>query len=166
MQNVSISLLSGNIYYGISNDTATNLQIVNSTCSSTFTVYSYDPARLLLTYGVALGVTAAIGVYGSWLVSRNGKEGKLLFSHIVQIAQNDALSRISGRLNEGTQVRLDRGLSDESWNLIPTQPNLNDPCDSIANSLSSRFEFSGEFAMPIFVTLLTSLYHSCKAEIV
>jgi len=101
-----------------------NLQIVNSTCSSTFTAYSYDPARLLLTYGVALGVTAAIGVYGSWLVSQSGKEGKLLFSHIVQITLNDALLRISGRLNEGTEVRLDRGSSDDSWNLIPIRPNL------------------------------------------
>lgn len=31
MQNVSISLLSGNIYYGLSNDTATNYQDINST---------------------------------------------------------------------------------------------------------------------------------------
>ncbi len=90
-QNISISLLSGNINYDFSNDTETNLEDVDSTCSSSATVYIYDSSRLLSTYGVNPGAATAVVMYGCWLILRNGVEQKLLFSHVIQIALNEEM---------------------------------------------------------------------------
>ncbi len=98
MQNVTISMLSGNIYYGLSNDTATNLQYVNSTCSSLETVYVYNSARLLSAYGVTLGVTAVVIACGWRLIHRNGVEQKLVFSDIIRTALNEEMFCISGKV--------------------------------------------------------------------
>ncbi len=109
MQNISLSLLSGDVYTGFSNETWTNLIYVNSTCASTYTVYVYDSVRLLSTYGVALGITLVAVLPGCWLTLRNGREDKLVPSHIIQFALNDNLIRISEEMEEKTRVMLEPG---------------------------------------------------------
>ncbi len=121
MQNVSLSLLSGNINTGFSNKTATNLLYVDSTCTSTFTVYVYDSARLLSTYGVALFIALLAVILGCWLILRNGTEEKLLLSHILKFALNEKLFSISGEVREKTRVRLEYG---DPGKLLPTSNNL------------------------------------------
>ncbi|KLO14355.1 hypothetical protein SCHPADRAFT_320203 [Schizopora paradoxa] len=108
MQNASISLLSGNVNYNFSNETSSNLQYVNSTCSSTFTAYAYDPIRLLVPYGIALVLTALVAARGCWLIIRNGEEEKIVFSHIVQIGLNKRLFYISGEMHAKALVNLQR----------------------------------------------------------
>ncbi len=95
MQNVSLSLLSGNINTGFSNETATNFLFVNSTCTSTFTVYVYDSVRLLSTYSVAFSIVLLTMAPGCWLILRHGAEEKLLLSHILRSALNEKLFRAS-----------------------------------------------------------------------
>ncbi len=109
MQNVSLSLLSGNIYTGFSNETATNVVYVNSTSASTFTVYAYDAVRLLSTYGVALGMVLITVLPGCWLALRNGREDKLVLSHIIRFALNEKLFRIFGEVEEKTRILLEPG---------------------------------------------------------
>ncbi|KLO04950.1 hypothetical protein SCHPADRAFT_947313 [Schizopora paradoxa] len=91
MQNVSISLLSGNINYGFSNETATNLHFIDSTCTSLDSVYAYNSFRLLVTYAGTLGVTVVIVLYGCLSIWRDGRESKLLFSTVIEIALNEEL---------------------------------------------------------------------------
>ncbi len=136
IQNISISLLSGNINYGLSNDTATNLQYINSTCSSSLTVYIYNPARLLTTYGVALGVTllvtSAVVAYGWW---HNGADQKLVFSDVIRIGLNEEMFDISGNLEGRTWVYLKR-TAGSSEKLIPSSPFD----DSVGNPHTSTIE--------------------------
>ncbi|KLO09214.1 hypothetical protein SCHPADRAFT_577399 [Schizopora paradoxa] len=128
MQNVSLSLLSGNIYYGISNDTATNLENLNTTCAYTLAVYSYRPTRLFITYGAALGAAAVIGMLGCWLILWNGTENEPLFSQVIRISLNDALFRISEKVDDATPVRLGRDSSDTPGILLPVA-SINDRVD-------------------------------------
>ncbi len=86
MQNVSLSFLSDDVTTGFSNATATKPFYVNSTCVSTFTVYAYDPIRLLSSYGIALAVAFLTLVHGCGLILRNGAEEKLVLSHIFRFA--------------------------------------------------------------------------------
>ncbi len=104
MQNVSISLLSAEVHYRFSKGAVASSQYVNSTCSSTFTVYDYDAPRLLFVYGVVLVVAALIVVLGCSLILRNGSEEKIAFSHIVQIALDERLFRISGDVSAKSQM--------------------------------------------------------------
>ncbi|KLO07366.1 hypothetical protein SCHPADRAFT_651900 [Schizopora paradoxa] len=94
IQNTSISLLSGNVYYGFSNTTATNLQYVDSICSSTVNVFVYSPTRLLSVYGVTLGVTIILIIRGCHLILRNGLERILLLSDLLKLALNSEMLRI------------------------------------------------------------------------
>lgn len=121
MQNVSISLLSGNVFYNRSNDTAANLQDVDTTCVSLVTLYVYSPTRLLSTYGVALGLTAVVVAYGCWLILSNGREEKLVFSDVVGIALNEELFGLSGNLQGQTRVHLVGG-NHASGQLLPVLP--------------------------------------------
>ncbi|KLO12658.1 hypothetical protein SCHPADRAFT_941032 [Schizopora paradoxa] len=137
MQNVSISLLSGNVYYCLSNDTSTNLQNITTTCSSTFSIYIYDSSRLLITYGVALGVAAMLAVIGGWLVLKHGREEKLLFSQVVRLALNEELFRVAKALEKRTPLLLDRFVGDNpSWRFVPV-PSLNADIDSEQYEYSS-----------------------------
>ncbi|KLO14350.1 hypothetical protein SCHPADRAFT_320048 [Schizopora paradoxa] len=106
IQNATLSLLSGNIPYNRSFDTASNLEDVNTTCSTLVNVYIYSSTRLLATYLAALGLTTLVVVYGSWLVLRNGREEKLVFSDVVGIALNDELFGLNGGLQEQSRVYL------------------------------------------------------------
>ncbi|KLO16639.1 hypothetical protein SCHPADRAFT_937671 [Schizopora paradoxa] len=100
-QNTSISLLSGVINYGFTNDTAaTNLQYVNSTCSSPVTIYSYNAIRLLLSYGAITTVATALVIVGCRLISDNGVEGNILVSDLIQIALNDDVIDIGEKTSE------------------------------------------------------------------
>ncbi len=137
MRNLSISLLSGEIYYGFSNDTATNLQYVDSTCSLSVTVYIYDAARLLATYGAVLGVTTLVVVYGCSLIWRNEAERKLMFSDVVEIALNEDMFRISGNIQGRTQVHLSR-TSLARRRLIPMSPVDGDVNDSHSSSAEGK----------------------------
>ncbi len=107
MQNVSVSLLSGTIYTGICNDTATNFLYIDSTCFRTIGAYVYNPVRLLTTYGVALAIVFLAAIPGGWLVLRRGSEKKPLFSHIVQIVLNEDLFQTSKDMRKSTPLRLE-----------------------------------------------------------
>ncbi|KLO12654.1 hypothetical protein SCHPADRAFT_971542 [Schizopora paradoxa] len=123
MQNLSISLLSGGIYYGVSNDTATNLRNVTTTCSASVTAYTYNSYRLLYTYSSILGIAGVVLVYGCFVISRNGAEHKLLFSDIVQIALNKEmfLTREKSKLDGRTRVHIER-VSGSPDKLLPLSP--------------------------------------------
>ncbi|KLO16640.1 hypothetical protein SCHPADRAFT_937672 [Schizopora paradoxa] len=114
MQNASISLLSGKINYNFSHDIATNLQYLNSTCSSSSTVYIYNPVRLFSVYGVALAVTTILAIYGCRLILRNGKESNLVLSDITRIALNGDIicTREAGNVHDLTKLRLQVRRSD------------------------------------------------------
>lgn len=111
MHNLSISLLSGDVYYGFSNETATNLISVESTCFSTWNVYIYSSARLLLTYGLAIASSLIVIALGASLILRNGEEGKFMVSHIVELCLNETLLLIRGDINGDTRVRLEQNAS-------------------------------------------------------
>lgn len=117
MQNATISLLSGSIYYNLSSDIATNLQDVSTTCSSLVDVYIYNRTRLLSTYGAALGITALIVAFGCRLILRNGREKKLIFSDVIRIALNEEMYGISGKMTDQTRVFLEG-----TDRLLPVQP--------------------------------------------
>ncbi len=120
MQNVSLSFLSDDVTTGFSNATATKPFYVNSTCVSTFTVYAYDPIRLLSSYGIALAVAFLTLVHGCGLILRNGAEEKLVLSHIFRFALNEKLVSISGEVQGKTRVRLERG---DPGKLLPKSAN-------------------------------------------
>lgn len=109
MQNTSISLLSGNIEYGIRNDTgiaANNLQSINSTCSSPITVYTYNAQRLFLAYGITLAVTVILIAYGGRLILRNGAERNLSISDLIGIALNADMLRMDKKSRRRTRIQL------------------------------------------------------------
>ncbi|KLO07370.1 hypothetical protein SCHPADRAFT_945338 [Schizopora paradoxa] len=88
IQNASISLLSGNIQYGFSNNSATNLQNINATCSSAITTYVYKPAHLLATYGVGLVATTVFVLCGCCLIMKNGIKQDLTILDLLKITSD------------------------------------------------------------------------------
>ncbi|KLO12642.1 hypothetical protein SCHPADRAFT_971531 [Schizopora paradoxa] len=90
MQNISISLLSGNLYNNgtAGDEVPLDLPYINSTCISTWDGYHYSPFRLLSVYGVALISTLLIAIPGILLILRNGVEEKFVLSHIVLASSN------------------------------------------------------------------------------
>ncbi|KLO07367.1 hypothetical protein SCHPADRAFT_945335 [Schizopora paradoxa] len=91
IQNASISLLSGNIYYGISNNSATNLEYVNTICYSPITVYVYNPTHLLLVYGSMLAITLLVTFLGGCLIVCNGVEQDLAIMVLLKMTLNDSM---------------------------------------------------------------------------
>ncbi|KLO07371.1 hypothetical protein SCHPADRAFT_652102 [Schizopora paradoxa] len=147
VQNVSISLLSGNVYYGISNDTATNLRSTDTTCSSSVNVYIYNSTRLLATYGVILGVATLIVAYGCSLILRNDMEQKVVFSEVMKIALNEDMFFIGGDIHEKAQTRVHLIRTNPAMRkLIPTAPvdDINDSRTSLelSKELGQRRSFA------------------------
>ncbi len=159
--NASVSLLSGNIYYGLSNDTETNLQSVDSTCSSTFTVYVYDSLRLMAMYGAVLGIAVLVVACGSWLRFRNGVEDKMVFSHVVHIALNEDLLHTSdsGGIHDKTRLQLKRGTLGKLIQVPP--PPVDDGPDS-SNPPSVKPERYGEYCITNILSIL--LIVTCSLE--
>ena len=110
MQNVSISLLSGDVLLRCSNS-SDNIQAdftyVNSTCSSTWDAYAYSPNRLLSTYGLAILLSFIVMLPSCLWILRDGAEEMIMTSHIIQSALNPVLFHVSKGINFETQVRLE-----------------------------------------------------------
>ncbi|KLO12652.1 hypothetical protein SCHPADRAFT_941027 [Schizopora paradoxa] len=152
IQNASISMLSGNIFYGVSNDTATNLQTVTTTCSSTVTAYMYNSKRLLSTYGILLGFAALLTAYGCWIISRKGAEQKLLFSGVVRIGLNEELISLS--LKSGIEGQTVAHLKSTSGALEELHPepyirDEGDAKDELISELTEEEKCDGHVLQPI-----------------
>ncbi|KLO12651.1 hypothetical protein SCHPADRAFT_941026 [Schizopora paradoxa] len=112
VQNVSISLLSSDVHYRLNKGISEEPHFVDTTCSSTFTVYEYDSARLLLTYGVAFGISSLVVAYGLRLTLHNGSKTDVSFSDIIEIASEQLLSPSSSCQNDACDsVEKDADLS-------------------------------------------------------
>ncbi|KLO10613.1 hypothetical protein SCHPADRAFT_507752 [Schizopora paradoxa] len=155
VQNLTLSLLSGSIYYGYSNETSTNFEYIQSTCSAIVSVYVYNPAKLWTTYGIAIAVGTVITALGCSLILRNDVEHKFSFSGLVRIALNEAmLNRASNGnantlLHGGTRLRLIRAANDHTdQKLVP----------SSANETTSSTQPVDARAPPLWLGFLTSAY--------
>lgn len=126
IQNTSISLLSGSVDYDLSNNPATNLQYVTSTCSSPVTVYVYNSPRLLSVYGVALVVTVVLVAHGCRLILRNGVERNLYILDLIKIALDNDLVRIRKATctNGWTKAQLCRTVYGQQKLIIIPKPTM------------------------------------------
>ncbi|KAJ6597390.1 hypothetical protein B0H10DRAFT_2325807 [Mycena sp. CBHHK59/15] len=97
MKNASISLLSG-AYAGSAGQDY--LIPFDTTCTVTTLSYSYNPLRLLVTYGAAAIVTAICIFFGFRTVAANGKEETLKFSRLMHALSNDDLTQAIGALDD------------------------------------------------------------------
>ena len=79
MQNVSLSLLSGQL----SDASNPTLMRTNVPCQRMGSLFLYSPLRLLVTYAIALGVTAICIGYGLYAMRKNGRGETLGFSRIL-----------------------------------------------------------------------------------
>ncbi|KLO09583.1 hypothetical protein SCHPADRAFT_943515 [Schizopora paradoxa] len=179
VQNVSLSLLSGNVFYNRSTNSAeANLEDVESTCASTVAVYIYNRTRLLATYGAALGIAVLIAFYGCLLILRNGREEKLVFSDVIRIGLNEELFGLaaSGNLvRERTRVRLVRTDDDAKGRLLPKLP-VNEVLETPLNASKERQTFESpaqtrrkpstspavvnvRMILPVLITLLCMVAH-------
>ncbi|KLO14345.1 hypothetical protein SCHPADRAFT_927945 [Schizopora paradoxa] len=108
MQNLSISLLSGDIFNGLNDSAPLNASLVNSTCYTTWNTYVYSPIRLLSAYGAAIAVAIFVIAPGCSLALRNGSEGMVTPSDII-LSELDPNSSVNGSIKSDTQVRVGRG---------------------------------------------------------
>lgn len=92
IQNVSISLLSGDIFLDATEDSI--LRDVNTTCIFTASTYVYARGRLLFTYGVALAAVCLCVVCGRLAVTLNKTEERLIFSRILASSLNEDLRKV------------------------------------------------------------------------
>ncbi len=174
MQNVSLSMLSGNMNTDVDNGTSANLTFINSTCSSTWvnSSYVYDRVRLLSTYGVSLIATVITGVYGCWVVLHNGFGGSgtvTVFVHVrVALTRNSRLFHICRVINRETRVNLEQGILGK---LVPAPSGVssveNPTEDGSLNANGTRKEIGELFeknkisALLIhFLTILTTISQS------
>jgi len=104
LQNISISMLSEDIY---TRSGSTTLTSANSTCLFTATFYTYNSERLLATYGAGVAVTAICIVVGWRAVWLNGKDETMDFSRLLRALLNESLYEDRQDLSLDTKVKAD-----------------------------------------------------------
>jgi hypothetical protein len=92
MQNVSLSMLAGNVGTDPRNPSVTTS---NRACYQSALVFHYDPVGLLVTYGSGALVVLVCAIAGFWSVSKNGVDESLSFSRWVDaLVHQDMLDGI------------------------------------------------------------------------
>ncbi|KLO16641.1 hypothetical protein SCHPADRAFT_201633 [Schizopora paradoxa] len=115
VQNASISLLSGSIYYdSIYDEYAFNTTtfdtepvLTEQTCLAPTTIYSYNPIRLISAYCVPLAIAVSYVIYGCRLILQSGIEHELRISDIIKFAINSDIIHVGKTSNKGDLKRVE-----------------------------------------------------------
>ncbi len=105
-QNLTLSLLSGQILPFNNAHEPTLLEDTTTACTYTFTAYEYTPFRLFVTYGVA-ALTTLLCVAGGIVAMRaNGVEETMDFSRFLRAVLNERMYRAEESLELDLDTRI------------------------------------------------------------
>jgi len=107
MQNVTLSILSGQVFVSNNSDGPEVLEEFATNCNYTFTAYEYTPSRLFLTYGAAGFVTILCVVAGCIAIKQNGVDESMAFSRILRAVLNERMYNVKDRWDMDTRIKAD-----------------------------------------------------------
>ncbi len=90
-QNLTLSLLSGQIFLSNNTEEPTLLENTTATCAYTINGFEYTPSRLFLTYGIAAFVTLLCVAWGTIAIQINGTEESMNFSRFLRAVLNERM---------------------------------------------------------------------------
>jgi len=90
-QNLTLSLLSGQISPFNNTEEPSLLENSTTACIYTLTAYEYTPYRLFLTYGIAAFVTLLCVAWGTIAIQLNGVDESMDFTRLLRAVLNEKM---------------------------------------------------------------------------
>ena len=98
LTNVTVSLVGGGT------NTGTSPRLTPGTETPWLAIYQYNPAKLWVPYGVALGLSAILGVIGIYMLAVNKFAGTTAFMPILLATRNPTLDKLAEGASVGVYV--------------------------------------------------------------